>query len=122
MHRHLDAGVYHMKNNNQFIAGIPDVWYSGRARDIWVEYKFIVVPKRDSTIITPDLSQLQKKWLRDRRSEGRDVAVAVGCKDGAVFFNEPVLWEGGLTTAAFRAAMISRRSLAQHLSDFVNLA
>ena len=119
MHRHLDAGVYHMKNNNQFIAGIPDVWYSGKARDIWIEYKFIVVPKRSSTIIVPALSSLQMDWLRNRRSEGRFVAVAVGCKEGAVFLDEPALWEGGLTTEAFRASMISRRGLAELIGEFV---
>lgn len=122
VHKHLGAGVYHMKNHNPFTAGVADCWYSGKARDLWVEYKFVVLPKRDTTIITPDLSALQRVWLRQRHEEGRNVAVLVGCKEGAVILRTPSVWEGGITAAAFRATMISRRAAAETLSNFVNLS
>lgn len=122
VHKYLDESVYRMKNNNVYTGGIPDVWYSGVIRDLWVEYKFVVVPKRDTTLVVPNLSALQKKWLRERHKEGRNVAVIIGCKEGATILRDPATWESGVTAAAFRASMISRRATAETLSNFVNLS
>lgn len=122
VHKHLDESVYRMKNNNIYNAGIADVWYSGRARDLWVEYKFAVLPKRGTTFVVPGLSELQKKWLRERHTEGRNVAVIVGCKEGAIILRNPVAWEGGVTAATFRATIISRRTAAETIGRFVHLS
>ena len=122
VHKYLDESVYHMKNNNVYTGGVPDVWYSGIVRDLWVEYKFVVVPKRDTTLVVPNLSALQKQWLRKRHKEGRNVAVIVGCKEGAIILRNPAAWEGGITAAAFRANVITRRATAEILSKSVNLS
>lgn len=111
VHRHLPVGLYHMKNHNQYNGGIPDVWYSGPAGDLWIEYKFIAVPKRDDTNIIINLSELQKNWLRSRFSEGRKVAVVVGCKEGGVWF-DGVSWDHLYTAKDFRSLMDDRKELA----------
>lgn len=111
VHRHLPAGLYRMKNHNQYNGGIADVWYSGTKGDLWIEYKFIVVPKKPDTPIKIDLSPLQKEWLRGRHAEGRAVAVVVGCKDGGVYM-DGVSWDQPYTTADFRRLMMTRQEIA----------
>jgi len=79
-----------MKNHNEYIGGIADVWYSGKRFDIWVEYKFIkkLPPIIDLMNLKKEycLSALQQAWLRDRHDEGRDVFVILGCREGGVIF------------------------------------
>jgi hypothetical protein len=111
VHRHLPVELYRMKNHNQYNGGIPDVWYSGPAGDLWIEYKFIMLPKRNDTIIGIELSELQKNWLRSRHSEGRKVGVIVGCKEGGVWF-PGVSWEAPLAAEHFRKKLFSRLVLA----------
>lgn len=114
IHRLLPKDVYRMKNHNEFNGGIADCWYDGPAADLWVEYKFIVVPKRDTTLITVDLSPLQRDWLRGRAENGRNVAVIVGCKEGGVWLND-LVWEEEITTAEFRRTLLSRQQLATRI-------
>ena len=115
VHRHLPEGVYHMKNHNQYVGGVADVWYSGFL-DLWIEYKFIVVPKRDTTVIdlcggkNPELSALQQDWLMSRHNEGRSVGVIVGSKDGGVWF-PGTTWAEPLTASEFRGRLLTRKEI-----------
>lgn len=117
VHRHLPADLYRIKNNNQFNSGQPDVWYSGNAADLWVEYKFITMPKRPETLIRFDLSDLQRHWLRSRYAEGRAVAVVVGCKAGGVYFEGPS-WDRPYTAAEFWSFIESRPQIAERINRF----
>lgn len=117
VHRHLPAGLYHMKHHNQYNGGIADVWYSGNAADLWVEYKFIVLPKRPDTPIKINLSELQKNWLRSRSAEGRHVAVIVGSKSGGVYFNN-LSWDYTYTSDDFVRLSQTRQALAAEITRF----
>ncbi len=119
VHRHLPVGLYHMKNHNQYNGGIPDVWYSGHAADLWIEYKFIVVPKRPDTLIKIELSELQKNWLRERHKEGRTVAVVVGCKIGGVYFDD-LSWDREYTAKAYQQLITSRQELASRITSWLD--
>lgn len=116
VHKHLPAGIYRMKNHNQYNGGIADVWYSG-VRDLWVEYKFIVVPKRPDTVIdlitgkNPAISYLQQEWLRSRHGEGRSVGVIVGSKDGGVWF-PGLTWDATYPAKKFLSLLQTRKDLA----------
>lgn len=116
VHKHLPTGLYHMKNHNQYVGGIADVWYSG-VRDLWVEYKFIVVPKRPDTVIdlitgkNPAISYLQQEWLRSRHEEGRSVGVIVGSKDGGVWF-PGLTWDATYPAKKFLSLLQTRKDLA----------
>lgn len=90
------------------------MWYSGPKADLWVEYKFIVLPKRDTTIIKPDLSALQLEWGKKRLEEGRNLRVIIGCKEGGVILMNRS-WENDLTTEQFKDFLIPRLSVAQHI-------
>ena len=112
VHRHLPAELYRMKNHNQYNGGIPDVWYSGPVGDLWIEYKFNVLPKRADTLVVPGLSELQKNWLRSRHDEGRQVGVIIGCKEGGVWF-PGVSWQEPTVAERFRSMVASRITLAK---------
>lgn len=125
VHRHLPSvDVLHReKMSNPYRGGCADFWYSGKKADLWIEWKFIVVPKRDDTVIDlcggkkPTISGLQQDWLRGRFFEGRNVAVVVGCKAGGVIFPQPEHangwgWEIPFTAAHFRRAISLRKDIA----------
>lgn len=89
----LPKEIYKEKMHNPYRGGTADMWYSGK-HDAWVEYKWInAVPKKG--VVIPDLSGLQKVWLRGRFEEGRTVYVVVGCPEGAIIFSDPADWEQG---------------------------
>lgn len=129
VHRHLPPfapGFYYLKNHNAFNGGIADSWYSARG-DLWVEYKFIKVPKRGTTVIdlitpTPktdsEISSLQKEWLTSRHHEGRNVGVIVGCKDGGVWF-PGIKWDRTYTADEFVSMLSTRKELAEIIKSVV---
>lgn len=119
VHRHLPASLYRMKNHNQYNGGIADVWYSGN-EDLWIEYKYITVPKRPGTVIDlinkpprgdAVISTIQQEWLRSRYAEGRSVGVIVGCKAGGVWF-PGIEWGTTYTAEQFTAWLLTRAELA----------
>lgn len=116
VHRHLPAGLYRMKNHNQYNGGIADVWYSGDAADLWVEYKFLKLPSRLTTSIELGLSELQKAWLRARHKEGRSVGVIAGAKEGGVWF-PGVTWDQAMNAEFFRSKLMDRNALARTIND-----
>ncbi len=123
VHKYLPADLYHVKMNNPFAAGIADDWYSGSKADLWVEYKYLQVPKRPSTLIDltagkkPEISHLQQEWLRSRHTEGRSVAVIVGCPQGGVLFLDRE-WESPITAEDFNSRLLSRQQLASWILAF----
>lgn len=108
---HLPKTLYYMKTYNPYISGPADFFYSGMAKAWWIEYKFEILPKRDTTMIGADCSPIQLQWLRGRHLEGRNIAVIVGCKEGGVVLLN-LEWETPLTKAEFVARMLTRKQLA----------
>lgn len=90
--------------------GVEDCYYLGE-RDLWVEYKLIkTLPKRDSTRVVPELSELQKGWLLDHYATHGNAMVIVGVQDAPGFrgcasipFYSPEEWLNGV-----------RRDIAHH--------
>ncbi len=107
-----------MKNNNPYVAGVPDLWYSATARDLWVEYKFLPsVPQRgvvDAKRI--GLTALQGAWLAGRYKEGRNVAVIVGVPSGGVIMRD-LEWDEGLSPEAFRVRIQTRPEIANWIAQ-----
>lgn len=118
VHKHVRAVIYHMKTNNPYLAGVPDDWYSGTGDDLWVEYKFVVIPKRADTVIDINTlpSPLQRDWLIGRHIEGRNVAVIVGCKEGGVIFPGRS-WQTELTAHEFRQRLLPREEIARWIEN-----
>lgn len=133
VHKHL-TDLYFEKMANPYRGGTFDCWYSGR-RDLWVEYKFIELPKRDTTVIdlcTPrgkamgsPLSALQQQWGADRWAEGRNVWVIVGVGLGraaqGIVLNCPAAWERThFTVGEVRPLLQTRRQIADEIATFTS--
>lgn len=125
VHKHLPVNLYRIKNNNMYNGGQADVWYSGHGADLWIEYKFITLPKREETLIdltagkNPELSCLQQDWLKSRHKEGRNVGVIIGCKEGGVWL-PGLAWVNPLKTAAFKGMLQTRAELAAVITSCVS--
>jgi hypothetical protein len=129
VHRHLPpvTEFWREKMANPYRGGGADYWYSGRgkkSRDLWVEWKFVRLPKRDDTIVDlvngkdPPLSYLQQSWLRDRHLEGRHVWVIVGTDaNGGVIFTD-LSWERPLPRHSFVSRMLTRSAIAEEILRF----
>lgn len=125
VHYHLPDTLYRMKNHNEYNSGIADVWYSDD-RDLWVEYKFLVPPKNNDTIIEFcakkkndwGVTPLQLDWLNSRYDEGRSVWVIVGCKEGGIILKDK-LWEAPMSAGLFRTKTRKRSELAEELVTFL---
>lgn len=119
IHQKLGKSVYSMKNHNPYVGGIADCWYSGDLADLWVEYKFMELPKRDSTVVDFRdttkrycLSKLQQEWLRGRWEEGRQVGVIIGTPAGGIWFFG-VSWDSSFTAAELRKHLLPKPQIAQ---------
>ena len=119
----LSENVYSMKNNNEYVSGIPDLWFSGSKADLWVEMKFIQKLPKTVPIRPYDLlSKMQEKWLRDRYEEGRNVAVIIGCKrssrlEGIIL--RDLAWERDIYPQDFDALIVSKSELVSFIEEQV---
>ncbi len=113
VHKYL-ADTYAEKMCNPYRAGIPDVWYSGFKKDLWVEYKY--VPKPPSTLLVLDLSKQQIRWIKLRKEEGRDVWVIIGMPNGGTILKQ----FSSMVEGVALYPVLSRKELATYISNFCN--
>ena len=125
VHRFLPplSQLHREKMANPYRGGTFDHWYSGK-RDLWIEWKFIVLPKRETTFIdicggrNPSMTALQQEWGERRSDEGRNVWVVIGCTDGGVIFRDPISWMSPIAMKAFKAQVQDRKTLAREITNF----
>lgn len=124
IHRLLPARVYRMKNHNPYNAGIADCWYSGDHADLWLEYKYLCLPKRPSSIVdlcggkNPPLTDLQQEWLHNRHLEGRAVGVIIGTPYGGLWY-PGTSWRKPLSSAECAKALLTKPALAALITNAV---
>ena len=105
--------IHYEKMNNPYSSGTADCWYSGKVGDCWLEYKYLPrIPQRVSVKPFELLSALQKEWLEERHSEGRTVAVIIGCPDGGVLLRDGE-WNEEITPQRYASLLLSRTDLAE---------
>lgn len=120
VHKYLaSVRVLHReKMNNPYRGGTADYWYSAKKNDLWIEYKFLPrVPQKG--VVTPALSELQKRWLAGRYEEGRNVGVIVGCPAGGVVLRD-LEWEQPISVTEFLKRIQTREELALWLTQQVS--
>ena len=113
----LPDSIYHMKNNNMYVGGVPDLWLSGNKADLWCEMKYIK-PLPVSVPIRPAklLSALQMEWLNSRYDQGRHIAVIIGCEAGGVILQNKE-WEKDIPIERFKSILKSPRDLADWIKE-----
>lgn len=81
-----EYGVYCEKMHNPMRGGTPDCWYSRKGLpDIWVEFKYHKTLSLRGRAV--GCSELQKRWLKARHEEGRNVYVLVGTPKNVALFS-----------------------------------
>ncbi len=122
VHRFLPplSQLHREKMANPYRGGTADHWYDA-TRDLWVEWKFIKVPKRDDTVIDfvngkdPIISNLQQEWIKGRYANNRHVWIIVGCEDGGVIMEHPFQWQAPWTAKQFREKLLPRKNIAARI-------
>ena len=98
VHKHLPTDLIKFKVRALGNNGIPDAYYAGPSRSLWIEYKQASMPSRPTTLIQPSLSPLQKAWLSKHYSFDRDsVWVVVFTNKGHFILRDAVDWGQGFT-------------------------
>ena len=88
------------KINDNFAGGVPDAWFLGNKSDLWIEFKWLnSLPKRESTIIKPDLSALQLGWLKMLQDHGRQAVVVIGYPKHAILLRTQSEWTTGISAS-----------------------
>lgn len=119
VHKVLPSSIYREKMNNPYRGGTPDVYYEAR-HILWAEYKFIEVPKREDTLIKPNLSDLQTEWLGRCHINSHRCIVIVGCRAGGVVLHTPGVWEHGIFAGAFVESMLTKKQIADLITSIVS--
>jgi len=125
VHRHLppESEFHREKMHNPYRGGTADHWYSGRKADLWVEWKFIKLPKRVTTVIdltagsNPVLSVLQQQWISNRFDEGRNIWVCVGFEKGCRVFDN-MAWANAYSCHSYLTDSLSRQETASKILNF----
>lgn len=82
------------KINDNFQGGVPDAFYLG-SDELWIEYKYLKqLPKRKTTLVVPDTSDLQVLWLKDLQESGKNAWCVVGHPGGAWIIEDLSLLAG----------------------------
>ena len=107
--------LHREKMHNLYRGGTADVWYSGNADDLWVEYKWLAkLPRTTPVRLDKLLSPLQQQWLMGRHGEGRNVVVILGTPAGAWVF-EGVSWKEPLDPDIIRTNGLSKLNVADYI-------
>lgn len=111
-------GAYVLKLNLNYAAGVPDMWIAHTDGGMWVELKYVPeLPKRDTTLVVPNLSALQRQWLCERDRQAVRVCVILFSKAGAVIFDRPAWWVDGMPASIARSRLQTVDAVADWLCD-----
>lgn len=117
-------GLYVLKNNNAYTAGVADCWYSGRL-DLWTEHKFFSkLPPMIDLSKESITSRLQQNWLIARYKEGRNIGMIVGylepgMRESRGLFLPGLEWQRPILRAEFRAQAKNKKQLAAELIELL---
>ncbi len=109
----ISKDIYSWKISNMYQNGVPDCYFSGPKGDLWVEMKYILAPKRSTTLFKPKLSPLQSAWLNERHDEGRNVGVVLGTNHGCYIYYEPP-FDVSINT---RQLLLNRKNVIKWIED-----
>jgi penicillin-binding protein-related factor A (putative recombinase) len=121
VHKRLPPSVLSWKINDNFYAGVSDAFYrnlDGQGVATWIEYKYIkTLPKKETTLIVPNLSEKQKSWLYSAQDAGENAFVVIGYRSkGSVYLLSEI---DGITKTEFEARLLSYDDLAKWISNAV---
>ena len=115
VHRRLPADILRWKINDSYAGGVPDAFYAGAARCLFVEYKFVKIPVRNSTNLRIGLSEQQKLWLNKMHDLDQFVGVVVGSQENAI-----ILLNGAWNQSITKATFMQHSSTVANVADWIH--
>lgn len=123
LRKEIAGRSYYWKTHDSFTGGIPDVFMSGAARDLWCEGKrYAKLPPVVDLTKTDVTSVLQQNWLKARHAEGRNVSMLVFTDKQGCLLLHGLEWMTPIPRDEFLARAKTRREIADELVKFVGSA
>jgi hypothetical protein len=120
VHRLLPKDMFAWKIHDRFCSGVADAYYSSDGGDLWIEYKFEKLPKRETSKVPIDLSEQQRDWLTARYNEGRHVRVVIGSDKGCVMLDTPAAFaETHMSLATFLSSCVDKKTIVAYILQSV---
>ena len=88
------------KIHDTYTGGVPDAWYAGPAGTLFVEYKYVLLPKKSTTRIKVGLSAQQRLFLNRLIEYHLPCVIIVAHQTGAAIFS-PTEVDNGLLKESF---------------------
>ncbi|MAD26320.1 MAG: hypothetical protein CMO44_19345 [Verrucomicrobiales bacterium] len=108
VHRVLPSSVYRWKIHDTYTGGVPDALYCGPKGLLFVEYKWVTLPKRSTTLVKFGISKLQLEWLDRFEMYGQHVMVAIGHSLGVLILVKGQ-WHSSFSSAKVIELSVSRK-------------
>lgn len=104
-----EQNYYVWKIRDSYTNGIPDMWIQKDAGDLWLEAKYIAsLPVRSSTLVVPNLSDLQRLWVTEKYNAGISCAVILFVDKECLFLTTPDEWSTGITSGEAKTRIVPR--------------
>tara|TARA_B100000401_G_C52680497_1_gene659433 strand:+ start:398 stop:835 length:438 start_codon:yes stop_codon:yes gene_type:complete len=114
VHRKLDKSVYVWKIADRYSGGVPDAMYAGPAGILFIEYKYIKLPKRPTTIIKTGLSPLQEQWITQMQQWKHPTWLVIGAEKSCLILNKLTK---NISTAYYLKNQTDTNTLARLITD-----
>jgi len=111
VHRQISNSVFRWKINDTYAGGVPDAFYAGPACCLFVEYKYVTLPKKETSLVRTSLSEQQKLWLNRMLAIDKHVAVVIGSPIGGLILLNG-LWNSPLTKTQFTKYALTKKEIA----------
>lgn len=120
VHDYLPPYLIAWKLAVMFKSGIPDAYYAGPQSALWIEYKKVTsLPKRENTVIVPDLSKNQEATLQGLYANGIPTWVVLYAEKERTYliFHYPWEWKGAVRSELKEVK--GHRALANAIHEFI---
>ena len=100
--KHLKAnGAHVVRLEDKLTPGIPDLNFCYRGKEVWLEGKFVRLPKRDNTLVSFGATHRtlnQSEWMKQRRDSGGCCFFWVRVEGGQWYILDNLEWlRAGIT-------------------------
>tara|TARA_R100000742_G_C4247844_1_gene66531 strand:+ start:322 stop:723 length:402 start_codon:yes stop_codon:yes gene_type:complete len=122
VHRYLPSEIYRWKIHDTFTGGVPDAYYCGPAGPLFIEYKYIKLPKKADTYVKLNISALQLEFLSKMVKYKQNAIVIVGFvlenkTSGIILKNK--IWEQDLNKEYYLSHAKLTKDIAKGIEKYV---
>ena len=115
IHTKISSDVFVWKIADKYQGGVPDTFYSGLFGYMFIEYKYQpTLPKRLTSLVKLDLSQLQRAWLTRAQSHNHLAYIVLGSEAGVYITN--IMAQKHVTLKELKEASITKKEFVSRIN------